>query len=132
MNTESQAPTHVERRRRRSDNPAEAVRLYLDSLLQQEDLEAVALSTEDGLLIAGAGKLDLEWMGALAPVSRRAFFEWDRKTMHVQRFSIDGMPVFLTSAGRQVPTGACAQHLTRILRNGVPHAAAGRGPARAR
>jgi hypothetical protein len=106
----------LERRTRRSTNPGEAVRYYLDALCEKEQLEAVALSTGEGLLIAGAGRLDFEWMAAVGPTSKRAFFKWEDRTLHVQQFDVDGSAVFLTSAGRHVPGATCARTINRILR----------------
>ena len=87
-----------ERRLSRSANPPDAVALYLESLCARAELKAVALSTDDGSLVAGAGGLDLEWMGALGAASRRAQLEWDGHTLRVDRIEVNSIPFWLTMA----------------------------------
>jgi hypothetical protein len=69
-----------ERRTTRSSTPQEAVRLFLQALVARHGLDALALSNDDGLLMAGAvaaprtegpaprTPLDLEWIGAVGCV----------------------------------------------------------------
>jgi len=113
----------MERRQRRSAQRQEAVGLLLDSLRQRERLEALALATEEGLLIAGSGTLDLERMGALAPTSRGPTMPWGERTLHVERFDMRGFWLYLASAGGRIGRGTLAD-LRRILAELPP-----RGPA---
>jgi len=55
-----------DRRRKRSDMVQEALSLYLEALAERSRIKAMALSNEDGLLVAGAGRgYDHEWLAAL-------------------------------------------------------------------
>lgn len=61
---------HDDRRRHRSEIPAEAARLYLQAVADRQDLDAVTLANEDGLLIAAVARVPLElpWVAALGSV----------------------------------------------------------------
>src|SRR5262249_4800143 len=68
-----QEPHMNERRTNRSDVPGGALRLYSQALADRHRLRALALSNEDGLLIAGTAApgdeaLDLDWIGAVGCV----------------------------------------------------------------
>jgi len=105
-----------ERRFKRSERAHEALTLFLESLREKAGLSAVALTTDDGLLLAGAGqKVDLEWMGALGASSRRASFTWENQTLHVQPLQVNDISFFLTSAGKTVHGASVAAGLQRIL-----------------
>lgn len=55
-----------ERRKRRSEMVSEAASLYLEAVIERNRLKAMTLSTEDGLLVSGAGNgYDHEWLAAL-------------------------------------------------------------------
>lgn len=54
----------MERRTRRSTRIHEALDHFLEALCLKRNLDAVALTTSDGLLIAGKGKVDLDELGA--------------------------------------------------------------------
>ncbi len=112
----------MERRQHRSPDRQEAVGLLLDALRRREKLEAVALATEDGLLIAGAGPVDLARMGALAPTSRGPTMPWGERTLHVERFDLRGFWLYLASSGGRIGRGTLAD-LRRILEELPP-----RGP----
>ena len=59
----------LERRRRRSNNSFEAIRLQLEHLHERLDLDALVLGDSNGLLLAGAGdRLDAEVLAAYAPL----------------------------------------------------------------
>lgn len=106
----------TERRRRRSEKAHEAMTLFLESLREKTGLTAVALTTQDGLLVAGAGKsVDIEWMGALGAASRLATLAWDELTLHVQRLAVNDVELYLTSAGQPVNGPSVAAGLSRIL-----------------
>lgn len=56
-----------ERRQRRSHVPGVALQLYLEHLTKSRGYEAITLSTQDGLLVGGAGEgYDHDLLGALA------------------------------------------------------------------
>lgn len=57
-----------ERRKARSNNRTEAVRLYLEANAEKAGVRAAVLSDEDGLLIGGVGDVDLEVLAAVGPV----------------------------------------------------------------
>lgn len=105
-----------ERRHRRSDQAHKALTLFLESLREKAGLTAIALSTPDGLLVAGAGRtVDVEWMGALGAASRRPKFAWEEVTLHVHRLAVNDVELCLTSADHPVNSAAIAAGLTRIL-----------------
>lgn len=106
----------TERRLRRSAKAHEAVSLYLESFREKAGLEAVALTTSDGLLIGGAGaQVDLEWMGALGAASNGPSLTWESRTLHVESLSIHAFDLCLTSAGRNVKAQILTEGLERIL-----------------
>ena len=106
-----------ERRKNRSDKANVALDLFLDSIRKSEGIEAVAVSTEDGFLVAGAGAngTDIEWMGALGAASKRKTFEWEEHTLHVQKLEVNRVPMFLTCAGRATKAAAVKSGFERIL-----------------
>ena len=105
-----------ERRTRRSEKAHLALNLFLESLRKTSDgLRALAVTTEDGFLVAGAGETDLEWMGAVGASAQRATLEWDEHTLHVQRVVVNKVPMFLTSAGRAANAKSVQLGLERIL-----------------
>jgi hypothetical protein len=105
-----------ERRNRRSEKAHEAITLFLESLREKVGLAAVALTTRDGLLVAGAGaNVDLEWMGALGASKGLASFSWDEHTLHVQPLNVNNTELRLTSAGSSVHGPSVAAGLARIL-----------------
>jgi hypothetical protein len=106
----------TERRRRRSAKAHEAVSLYLESFREQAGLEAVALTTTDGLLIGGAGaQVDLEWMGALGAASTKPSLTWESRTLHVESLSVHAFDLCLISAGKKVKAKGLTEGLERIL-----------------
>ncbi len=57
-----------ERRKTRSNDRTEAVRLYLEANAARAGVRAAVLSDEDGLLIGGIGDVDLDVLAAVGPV----------------------------------------------------------------
>jgi hypothetical protein len=56
----------IDRRRKRSDMIQEAAGLYLEALAERSRCKAIALASEEGLLVAGTGHgYDHEWIAAL-------------------------------------------------------------------
>jgi hypothetical protein len=105
----------LERRKRRSSSRQTAVSLYLESLREEEGVEALALSDEHGFPIGGAGSLDLNEMGALGAASHSKEVSWEARTLHVTRLLLKGQNVVLTATGKKVPGLTCAEPLARIL-----------------
>lgn len=103
----------MERRTRRSAKVQEALKHFFDALLVKRNLSAVALTTADGLLIAGSGPVDLEMMGVLGSIRRTAKFEG--KTLHVSRFEVNDVELCLTCLGGPVRDDAAVGSLMRML-----------------
>ncbi len=91
-----------ERRVARSSTPHEALSLYFSSLCKKPGVKAVALATQDGTLVAGAGAGDVEWMGAVGASSHLAQLEWDGQPLHVSRLEVNAVPMSLCVAGAEV------------------------------
>ena len=104
-----------ERRRGRSEKAHLALNLFLESLRKTESLEAIAVTTEDGFLVAGVGEADVEWMGALGASSRRKVFTWEKLTLHVQKLVVNHVPMFVTSVGRPAKAASVKDGFERIL-----------------
>jgi hypothetical protein len=106
-----------ERRKRRSEKAHLALNLYLEAIRESEGFKALAITTNDGFLVAGAGLqgTDVEWMGALGASARRKTLEWEDETLHVQPLEVNAVPMFITSTGRKVNAAAVKLGLERIL-----------------
>jgi hypothetical protein len=104
-----------ERRLHRSEKAHLALNLFLESVRASDGLEAVAVTTEDGFLVAGVGNTDVEWMGALGAASSCATLDWDDKTLHIQRVLVNQLPMYLTSSGRKANAHRICDGLERIL-----------------
>ncbi len=104
-----------ERRNRRSEKAHLALNLFLESVRKAEGMEALAVTTEDGFLVAGVGETDVEWMGALGASSRRSSFKWEERTLHVQRLEVNRVPMYITSAGRPAKAASLKVGFERIL-----------------
>lgn len=102
-----------ERRVSRSESSIEAVGLYFHSLCARSGLKAVALATEDGSLVAGAGKGDVEYMGAVGASSRLSTLEFDGHPLHVRRLEVNAVPMCLAMAGQDIEEAVGA--VRRIL-----------------
>ena len=107
--------TKPERRTRRSDKAHLALNLFLESLREREGIEALAVTTEDGFLVAGVGDGDVEWMGALGASSRRASLDWENRRLHVARLEVNRVPMYVTSAGRAANAQSVQLGFERIL-----------------
>ena len=105
----------MERRRNRSPMRHEAMASYLDSLRQQQQLGAVGLVTEEGLLVAGAGEGDLDRLARVAASSHGRSARWDEEMVHVHRFEALGVPLLLASTGKAVKGPQPLQRISRIL-----------------
>lgn len=104
----------MERRVHRSPQRHEALGLLLETLRRNHDLAAIALSSQEGFLIAGAGQVDLERMAALATSDGGPSLQWEGKTLHVERFDQWGSSLCLATAGGKIGASVVAD-LRRIL-----------------
>ena len=109
----------TERRRRRSEKQHEALTMFFENVARRLGLEALALTTADGQLVAGARHsptvdLDVEWMGNVGASRQLAELEWDDRTLFVRRLSVNDVFLYLTSAGRQADR-AIDDGIRRIL-----------------
>lgn len=105
----------MERRTRRSTRIHEALTHFFDALCLKRSLDAVALTTHDGLLIAGKGQVDLEELGALGAAAKKAQASFRDQTLHVSRFEVNDVMLCLTSMGAPVRDDAAVGSLMRIL-----------------
>lgn len=105
----------IERRTRRTPTITVAIEHFLEALCLKRGLEAAALTTHDGLLIAGVGHLDLEWMGALGASTSKRSIEWEARSLHVSRFEVNDMPMCLTTAGAPVRDDGAVGSIMRIF-----------------
>lgn len=105
----------TERRTRRSDTLHEAVSLYLNAVRQRTGLQALALSTDSGEFVAGAGPVDVEWMGRVGASRRLRTLAWSEHTLHVMHLRINDVPMVLTAAGAQAPEPSSFERLGQIL-----------------
>jgi hypothetical protein len=105
----------IERRNQRSEKAHLALNLFLESIREREGIEALAVTTEDGFLVAGVGETDVEWMGALGASSKRSTLTWEERTLHVQRVEVNKVAMFVTSTGRPTATSSVKLGFERIL-----------------
>lgn len=119
-----------ERRRNRSELPHEAARLYLDAMAARSGLRALALASDDGLLVAGTrGDYDCEGLAAIG-VARENKLKVRRELvdavtrgdeLHASRMDIAGSIFYLTSVGSSKPRAEDAVGaLHRILAPALP------------
>ena len=127
-----------ERRTRRSGTPQEAAHLFLRSIVARDGLQALALASEDGLLIAGAvaasgTPVDLDWIGAIAsvcagPLRRResslgALVEQATGGRYLEAAEIllRGERLYLAAVGGRLSTGPeDIAEIERILGESLP------------
>lgn len=105
----------MERRNRRSLRLHEALAHFLEALCLKRNLEAVALTTDDGLLIAGKGSGDLEELGAVGASTRKTSVAIAGRTAHVSRFEVNDLILCLTSIGAPLRDDAAVGSFMRIL-----------------
>lgn len=116
----------IERRKSRSERPAEAARLYLEQLAARQAFAAVALADADGLLIAGTrDRVQAEAVAAIAPLAatdpdgaRGGLLDLVTRgqPLRVWGFDLEGTPCFLAAVGGAVVRPAEAEAtLRRIL-----------------
>ena len=116
-----------ERRKARSQDSAEAVRLYLRSNAARAGVRAAVLSDEAGRLIGGVGDVDLDVLAAVGPVfvsgSRMSPAVEERidevvrnHDLYASALAVGGTRLVLTSLGARFPEQRRAERaFTRIL-----------------
>ena len=129
-----------ERRTHRSGTPQEAVHLFLQAVAARHGLEALALTNEDGLLMAGASTpagagLDLDWIGAVGCVcavrgrrgpSLGALVERATGGRHLEsaELVVRGERLYLAGVGATLPKGWAGAEVVagieRILARSLP------------
>jgi hypothetical protein len=128
-----------DRRTQRSSTPEEATRLFLQALVARHGLQALALSNEDGLLMAGARAsrspapdLDLDWIGAVGCVcairgrrgpSLGSLVERATGGHHLEskEIVVRGERLYLAAVGGRLPAGPeVAAGIERILARSLP------------
>ena len=102
----------MERRNTRSTARQEALTLLLEEALKRLGITAIALTTSDGLLIAGAGSGNLEELGALGVSTRK---DWDGTPVHARTINARGEELIVTTAGRAVADAELDAGIERIL-----------------
>jgi hypothetical protein len=106
---------NTERRFSRSDVRHRALSLFLDGARARQHANAVALTTREGLLVAGAGATtaDLEQLGALGAANRS---HWNAAKLHVREVLVNDEPLALTCAGSTPLSGTeIDEGIRRIL-----------------
>jgi hypothetical protein len=109
--------TMIERRTRRCENAYTATQLYLEGCAERHGCAALALVSDDGLLIAGVGA-DVERVGAVASsVATR----WNEplarsfgRPLQAFSFNVGRHRVHVGALGA-IPEGPCVESLGRIL-----------------
>ena len=112
-----------ERRKRRSNMVSEAASLYLEAVIELNRLKSMALATDEGLLVSGAGDgYDHEWLAALG-----VFENEDRLAPMIEEFThgqglmafdvpIHGRTLRLAVVGDEAPSiEAAGVALSRIF-----------------
>lgn len=119
----------TERRRRRSDDPGQAIRYQLDACRQEAGLDAMILADRDGLCIAVSGPAAAcEEFAARVSVMHREAHDFDgelwtqddRWDVHVRRFDVGGIELCLCAVGgiageRAAEVERSLRGVTRIL-----------------
>lgn len=119
----------TERRRRRSNDPTQALVYQLDACRRRAGLDAMILADQDGLCIATAGRAETcEEFAARVPLMQRGvqrfasevWTDEDRWDVDVCRFDLNGMELSLCAVGgmadERAQELACSlQGVTRIL-----------------
>ncbi len=106
-----------ERRTLRSNSAYGAAQLLLETVRIRIGSSALALTTHDGLLVAGAGRnVDLEGIGAIGASCHKAQVNWGGHALQISSFVVNGARLFVTAAGAKSPIPSMEPDLARILR----------------
>ncbi len=101
---------------RRSQNVSEAMGLYLEALRLKRGVDALALTTDDGHFVAGAGEgFDLEWMGSVGAASPSRQLEWGEHQLYVHELEVNDLWLRLTVAGKPLGDSDALGGICRIL-----------------
>jgi hypothetical protein len=118
---------HLERRELRSDDPADAIRIFLARNGTDEGLRAAVVSNDDGELLGGVGDGDLDTLaalgsavtavrGSLARNELCGVAGIDAAELHVVRLGVGGRNFVITSVGAPFSAaGPLGAALDRIL-----------------
>lgn len=114
-----------ERRRKRSDNPTEALRLLLRTVRDRSDVTSIAVIDARGLVVAGTGpERELLVLGAVAAPAASGAFDraCERLTMGTDVLScplaLEGETMYLAALGERVSRmPEAVRSATRILRH---------------
>jgi hypothetical protein len=120
---------HLDRRSRRSDNITQALRYLLDACRESGQLDAMALTDRDGLLLATAGDLaaceEVAARVAGIPIDVGSFRgtvigEAGTWPVHMRRLRISSMSIYVCAIGgasddRTRQVGRAALGIERIL-----------------
>jgi hypothetical protein len=115
-------PGPVDRRARRSEEHSTALRYQLERTKQRGQLDALALTDRNGLLVAWAGENEVcEELGAVAPLIARgapvSLQSCDSEDEVVVRaIECFGEPLFLASIGGNMAREALLSHSARGIR----------------
>jgi hypothetical protein len=101
-----------ERRTSRSTARQQALTLLLEEAAKRLGINSLALTTSDGLLIAGAGQGNLEELGALGVSARK---DWNGVSVHARTISARGEELIITSAGLAIADPELEASIERIL-----------------
>jgi hypothetical protein len=115
--------SNTERRKRRSDVPAEALELYLRATAERRNARMLALADADGLLVSGFGGSrealsSLAAVSPLGPVPEAVFFDdlGSCDEMRAEPFQLYGTTFYLASMGGVCePFTDAPAAITRIL-----------------
>ncbi|MEY4575714.1 MAG: hypothetical protein RL701_417 [Pseudomonadota bacterium] len=116
-------PGPLDRRARRSEEHSTALRYQLERTKQRGQLDALALTDRNGLLVAWAGESEVcEELGAVAPLIARGApvslqsCENSDDEVVVRAIECFGEPLFLASIGGNMAREALLAHSARGIR----------------
>jgi hypothetical protein len=108
-----------ERRRKRSTHRFHAAELYLEAVRRRSGAKAVALASDEGLVVSGSGPPEtLAILGVLgATPARDLAVEIGRKDpIHTTKLELSGSRFYLTSlGGKAIPAAEARTAFERIL-----------------
>lgn len=115
--------SNAERRRQRSENPSEALELYLRATAERRNARMLAVADADGLLVSGTGG-SLEALSSLAAVSPLGSL-WEKEVLgdlgradelRAEPFQIDDTTFYVASiGGANEPFADAPTAIARIL-----------------
>ncbi len=109
-----------ERRIRRSEQPLLALGYLLSSACDRDAVPLLAVTTPDGLFVAGAGTTDAiapELLGGLGAAASATHGQLGDRTFFVQTLEAHGISFRLTSLDQPVSSEPISAGFERILSN---------------